>query len=577
MQPVSTAQEQLNDTQESLAAALAQIQALRLRQRGLEKRNVYLRNLLRKHGVNPTDEVDAIDVPAPQPTSPGQHTVRDQAAPSTAPPSIADHDLGRDSGHCKSTLETLLHQVKPRSVVFLNEGERAAGHVFISDDVLEFIEVKARVTPEEFVGVRFLNHADGQRPGSGGLRSAVVRPTWWDSLFGSSAGKGEDGVHSADAAPPRAPQPPASWQSVPKAKRQSDSAPPPPPPPPPAAHGLHMPTLSEGLSSLATLTEYLQHNLIGDSPRGAEERDGEQDATPASSGFDCGGELSGAPGAAEQSAWQIIWKESRTGALQTVTFEAQKDTRMAVQRKVEQWGDRQALSHEHGASASGNRSATGSTHGVASRAGGGAARTPSTQDLADLDASPVAAPEHLLTTHTFLPRGSAESSIITAKMATALAGALPGRLKLNDWKLLYSTDTGGFSLQSLYRAGAHCSRSLLIVKDFYGHVFGAFCTESWRISPRYQGTGECFVFQLWPHMVKYSWQRPTPSQARNDFFMLLAQDSIGIGGGPHFAVWLDSDLLHGNSGVCDTFGSPVLSGAEDYKVKNLELWQVGVR
>jgi hypothetical protein len=43
---------------------------------------------------------------------------------------------------------------------------------------------------------------------------------------------------------------------------------------------------------------------------------------------------------------------------------------------------------------------------------------------------------------------------------------------------------------------------VLLVRDGGGYVFGAFCPEAWRPSPRFFGTGETFVFQLAPHKVR---------------------------------------------------------------------------
>ena len=191
----------------------------------------------------------------------------------------------------------------------------------------------------------------------------------------------------------------------------------------------------------------------------------------------------------------------------------------------------------------------------------------------------VQQPEYLAPRASLAPLGSATSSIITADEASAIATGIPGRRQMASWALKYTTDSMGFSLQTLMRHGADCARSVLLVEDFSGYVFGAHCTDSWRVKPRYQGNGECFVFQIRPHAVKYSWfQDPSLTErpnARNDFFMLLGVDSAGFGGAPHFALWLDSDLLYGNSGLCHTFASPQLSGKQDFKVKAVELWQVG--
>lgn len=191
------------------------------------------------------------------------------------------------------------------------------------------------------------------------------------------------------------------------------------------------------------------------------------------------------------------------------------------------------------------------------------------------DGSRVRDPEHLLVGQSFTPSAASQSSLLSQEEAASLAAALPGRRKLSQWEMLYSSEADGFSLQTMYRAGAHAPRTLLVVEDFHGHVFGAYCTEVLRVNPRYQGNGECFVFQMRPHRLKYDWHKVSEGASRNDFFMMVSQESIGIGGAPHFALWLDSDLLYGNSGICHTFSSPCLSGQEDFKVKAVELWRIG--
>jgi hypothetical protein len=174
-------------------------------------------------------------------------------------------------------------------------------------------------------------------------------------------------------------------------------------------------------------------------------------------------------------------------------------------------------------------------------------------------------------THT--PQGIEDSKLISLEEACCIAAALPGRKSLCNWKRLYSSEADGFSLQTMYRASASAHYSVLLIEDFSGYVFGAYCTEALKVHPRYQGNGECFVFQLRPNKVMYDWHQ-LQGGARNYFFMMVSGDSLGIGGAPHFAIWLDSDLLHGNSGPCHTFSSPMLSGTEDFKVKCVELWGI---
>lgn len=195
---------------------------------------------------------------------------------------------------------------------------------------------------------------------------------------------------------------------------------------------------------------------------------------------------------------------------------------------------------------------------------------PAKREVITVGQSRVRDPEPLVPgTHT--PHGVEDSKLLSIEEAQCVANGIPGRKKLCNWKRLYCSEADGFSLHTLYRAGLNAHNSVLLVEDFSGHVFGAYCTDYLKVNPRYQGNGECFVFQVRPHRVKYDWHQ-LPGGARNDFFMMVANDSLGIGGAPHFAIWLDSDLLYGNSGLCNTFSSPCLSGEEDFKVKSVELW-----
>ena len=46
-----------------------------------------------------------------------------------------------------------------------------------------------------------------------------------------------------------------------------------------------------------------------------------------------------------------------------------------------------------------------------------------------------------------------------------------------------------------FRRAPESGASVLVVRDTQQHVFGCFTSESWRVAPRYYGTGESFVFQ----------------------------------------------------------------------------------
>ncbi|EXB29443.1 hypothetical protein L484_022114 [Morus notabilis] len=58
----------------------------------------------------------------------------------------------------------------------------------------------------------------------------------------------------------------------------------------------------------------------------------------------------------------------------------------------------------------------------------------------------------------------------------------------------------------------------------------------------------------------------------NRYFTLCSLDFLAIGGGGHFALYLDNDLLNGSSSVSETYGNPCLANSEDFEVKEVELW-----
>ncbi|GJP29800.1 hypothetical protein CLOM_g19874 [Closterium sp. NIES-68] len=166
----------------------------------------------------------------------------------------------------------------------------------------------------------------------------------------------------------------------------------------------------------------------------------------------------------------------------------------------------------------------------------------------------------------FLPSKDAPSQLLSDGNCKAVAVALPARLRTARWMLLYSTARDGISLATLYRKVAKKGPSLLIVRDSRKHVFGCFTSEEWKVAPRYYGNGECFVFQVRPQLMAFRWTRA------NALFMLSSANSLALGGGDHYSLLLQSDLLSGYSGPCSTFGSCSLSSTEYFNVAHVEVW-----
>ncbi|CAO2830763.1 unnamed protein product [Amaranthus hypochondriacus] len=169
-----------------------------------------------------------------------------------------------------------------------------------------------------------------------------------------------------------------------------------------------------------------------------------------------------------------------------------------------------------------------------------------------------------------LPDMSDNSLLLSEKSRVTLYASLPALVKGRKWVLLYSTWKHGISLSTLYRKSLLCpGLSLLVVGDRGGAVFGGLVEAPLRPSKskRYQGSNSTFLFTdaLGQPLV----YRPT---GVNRYYTLCSPDFLALGGGRHFALYLDSDLLNGSSAASETYGNACLARSEDFVVKEVELW-----
>ncbi|XP_056138204.1 MTOR-associated protein MEAK7 [Lampris incognitus] len=159
-----------------------------------------------------------------------------------------------------------------------------------------------------------------------------------------------------------------------------------------------------------------------------------------------------------------------------------------------------------------------------------------------------------------------------------LAPQLPDSFRA-PWTLLFSTRLHGESFTRMVASLTKRGPTLLLIRDTKQHVFGGFASHTWEIKPQFQGDSRCFLFTVFPRLCVYT------STGYNQHFMYLNQNQQtmpnGLGmGGQHgyFGLWLDSDFGHGHSRArpkCTTYGSPQLSGEEDFTLDSMEVWGVG--
>ena len=69
-------------------------------------------------------------------------------------------------------------------------------------------------------------------------------------------------------------------------------------------------------------------------------------------------------------------------------------------------------------------------------------------------------------------------------------------------------------------------------------------------------------------MTSYSWS------GENYYFQLAQSDSLGIGGGSNYALWIDEDFTRGVSGYCETYDSECIASGEEFDVLNVEIWSI---
>jgi hypothetical protein len=167
------------------------------------------------------------------------------------------------------------------------------------------------------------------------------------------------------------------------------------------------------------------------------------------------------------------------------------------------------------------------------------------------------------------------SKLLTNSMILALETALPQPQQCYDWQLLYRTSVHGSSLSTLLRKAAGHTVTLLVIQDSNGAVFGALLTEQLRQGERdkYYGNGTIGVWSFYDQTTKqtdslkyYSWSY------KNSYFLLSSSDSLAVGGGGHFALYLDNDLHRGSSGPCATYNSPCLASQEEFACLDCELF-----
>ncbi|KAG0243894.1 hypothetical protein BGW41_001083 [Actinomortierella wolfii] len=146
------------------------------------------------------------------------------------------------------------------------------------------------------------------------------------------------------------------------------------------------------------------------------------------------------------------------------------------------------------------------------------------------------------------------------------------------FRLLFSSKTSGASFSTLLQKIQYQGPTVMIMKDEDGYIFGAYADSDWQQGPKFYGTDRNFLFTISPHFRIY---RPTHVNQNYQYLdsgTKTLPNGIGFGGQfRYFGLWLASDFTNGHSAAeptCSTYGSPRLSQQQQFKLDELEVWQV---
>ena len=196
------------------------------------------------------------------------------------------------------------------------------------------------------------------------------------------------------------------------------------------------------------------------------------------------------------------------------------------------------------------------------------------------------------------------NGVLTPPLMEALRGFFPySKVEENFW-LKYSLNEHGGTLHALLSRVKDCKHTVIGVETKNGHIFGAFCSSSWRVQPSWFGSGECFLWRLKRSRLAGGGQQPNyefdnemevyPYTGHDEQIQYCTERTLAVGGGewsltngiadtsPHqdepqgIAFMLDGDLMGGETNSCATFANPRLcgkdSGSNEFDIVGLEVW-----
>ena len=323
-------------------------------------------------------------------------------------------------------------------------------------------------------------------------------------------------------------------------------------------------------SHLKTLAQYLMHRSASQENLGTttttNSGSNSKNNNNANNSNDEGENLSSS---SSMEMYEILWKED--GEMKRLAFEANAEGFIHVSKRVQKWSEEAKIAIN---AMPADTIPSSNDVVVVAAASSGVEKEEEGEKQTKRILEPM--PKSQVSQQPELVGYAVKNApIIDQMIQSCLISALPSRFRRSAWTLKYSSKRDGISLHSLYRAVRHSPATVLAVRDTNGYCFGAFSTEVWSTqnANRYFGTGESFVFAIEKDgddtVTCFSWS------GKNDYFQIAKSESLGVGGGSNYALWIDEDFTRGISGsYCETYNSECLASGEDFDVLNVEIYGI---
>jgi hypothetical protein len=138
-------------------------------------------------------------------------------------------------------------------------------------------------------------------------------------------------------------------------------------------------------------------------------------------------------------------------------------------------------------------------------------------------------------------------------------------------------DIDGKSYIKFFEVTRGFENTVVVIQDEFGYVFGAYTTESWKLSYRFYGNGaeRLFTFKDTDYPKTYHWDGDWqgPGSGQHQF---SDDKSIGIAGdnNGNFGLFLANDFDHGSSKASSMYNNEQLSKNMMFEVKKMEVWAI---